>query len=260
MSLVINGHQLYVITRGPEDGPAVVLLHHGLGFARAWRRQAPALATAGYHVILYDRWGYGKSAPRPALSLPCFEDDQSDLLTLLDNMGIKRAALIGHSDGGTIALYFAAAHPERVACLATIAAHIYVEPKMGIGIVGVRQAFENDADFRQRFQRAHGKQYQQVFDNWFNGWSKPEHLSWDMRPVLRQIHCPVLVIQGLEDEHATPQHAKDIAAAIPGAELWLIPGAGHMLQRDAARELNQKLLEFLGSHVTDTSYVMRNKN
>jgi len=67
-----------------------------------------------------------------------------------------------------------------------------------------------------------------------------------MRPVLRQIRCPALVIQGLKDEHATPQHAEDIAAAITGAELWLAPEVGHMLQRDAARELNKKLLEFLG--------------
>jgi pimeloyl-ACP methyl ester carboxylesterase len=113
----------------------------------------------------------------------------------------------------------------------------------------VRQTFENDAEFRRRFQRAHGEKYQQVFDNWFNGWLKPEHLSWDMRPVLRQIHCPTLVIQGLEDEQATSQHAEDIAAAITGAELWLVPGASHMLQKDAARALNQKLLLFLGSNI-----------
>jgi pimeloyl-ACP methyl ester carboxylesterase len=247
----INGHEIHVMAWGPADGPAVVLLHHGLGLSRAWHRQVPALAAAGFRVIVYDRWGYGKSEPRPALSIPCFEADQNDLLALLDHMDIKRAALIGHSDGGTIALYFAAAHPERVACLATIAAHIYVEAKMETGILGVRQAFEKDADFRRRLQRAHGDQYQQVFDNWFNGWSKPEHLSWDMRPILRQISCPALVIQGREDEHATPKHAEDIAAAIPGAELWLVPAAGHMLQRDAARALNQKLLEFLGKQFID---------
>lgn len=248
MVRVINGHSIHVIERGPVEGPAVVLLHHGLGSTRAWRRQVPALATAGYRVVTYDRWGYGKSEPRLALSLPCFEDDQGDLLALLDDLNIQRAALVGHSDGGTIALYFAAAHPGRVTCLATIAAHIYVEPKMGISTSGMRQTFENDEEFKRRFQRAHGEKYQQVFDNWFNGWVKPEHLAWDMRPVLRQIRCPGLVIQGLEDEYATPKHAEDIAAEIPGAELWLVPGASHMLQREAARQLNQRLLEFLDSN------------
>ena len=58
--------------------------------------------------------------------------------------------------------------------------------------------------------------------------------SWDMRPILRQIGCPTLVVQGEADEHATPQHARDIADGIPGAELWLVPGAGHMLPQENA--------------------------
>lgn len=251
-AMKINRHDIHIIQRGPAEGLPVVLLHHGLGSTDAWRRQIPPLADSGYRVVAYDRWGYGSSEDRPALSLPCFEDDQEDLLALMDDLGVHRAALVGHSDGGTIALYFAAAHPERVACVVTIAAHIYVEPKMGSGILSVRRTFENDADFRRGMQRIHGDKYQQVFDNWFNGWMKPEHLSWEMRPVLRQIHCPVLVIQGLEDEHATPQHAEDIAAAISGAEIWLVPGVGHMLQRDTARALNLKLLNFLGRHLALT--------
>jgi pimeloyl-ACP methyl ester carboxylesterase len=241
----INGHNLYIQKRGLAGDPAVILLHHGLGSTRAWRRQVHPLAEAGSRVIAYDRWGYGKSDSRAAISVPCFEEDQCDLLSLLDQMKIQHTALVGHSDGGTIALYLAAAHPERITCLVTIAAHIYVEPKMQSGILSVRHAFENDAEFRSRFQRAHGGKYQQVFDNWFNGWSRSEHLTWDMRPELGRIRCPVLVIQGLEDEHATPQHAEDLAKAIPGADLWLVPGASHMLQREAAKALNQRLVEFL---------------
>ena len=67
-----------------------------------------------------------------------------------------------------------------------------------------------------------------------------------MRPVINQIACPCLVVQGLEDEHATPQHARDMAAAIPDAELWLVPGAGHMLPQDFSEEFNQRMLKFLG--------------
>jgi len=243
--MIINGHEIYHQTRGPKDGGAVILLHHGLGSTRAWRRQVGPLVGAGFYVIVYDRWGYGKSASRPALGMPFFPDDQADLLALLDRLGVERVDLVGHSDGGTIALYFAAAHPERVARLVTIAAHIYFEPKMKAGMGSIRQEYENDVEFRQRFQRAHGDKYQQVFDNWYVGWIKTEHLSWDMRPVLKQIDCPALVVQGTEDEHVLPQHAVDIATAIPGAELWMVPGASHMLQREAAKTLNLKLLDFL---------------
>ena len=243
--MMINGHEIYYQDHGPAGGQAVVFLHHGLGSTRAWRRQVHPIREAGLRMIAYDRWGYGKSAARPALDIPFFADDQADLLALLERLGVERTALVGHSDGGTIALYFTAAHPERVSRLVTIAAHIYVEPKMEPGMWDIRQTFETDSEFRHRFQRVHGEKYKQVFDNWFTGWAKPEHLAWDMRPILGQIGCPALVIQGMADEHATPQHAQDIAATIPGAELWLVPGASHMLQRQAAKALNLKLLDFL---------------
>jgi len=241
----IHGHRLYLEERGPAHGAPVLLLHHGLGSLRAWREQVPALAAAGLRVIAYDRWGYGKSDARPALSLPTFEDDQCDLKALLDELGIAQAAFIGHSDGGTLALHFAINHPQRVNRLVTLAAHVFVEPKMISGIWAVRQAFENDADFRRRFRRVHGDKFEQVFQNWFNGWARPANQDWDMRPLLQQVGCPSLVVQGLEDEHANPQHAMDIAAAIPGAVLWLAPDAGHMLQKDAADPFNQKVLVFL---------------
>ena len=120
----INGHWLHVREYGPVHGPTVVLLHHGLGTTRAWRRQAPALAAAGLHTLVYDRWGYGQSTPRLGLGMPDFKEDQADLLAILYTKGITQAALVGHSDGGTIALQFSADHPGRVWALVTIAAHI----------------------------------------------------------------------------------------------------------------------------------------
>ncbi len=251
MNLDINGHHLFVSDRGAAENPAVVLLHHGLGSTRAWRRQVLPLVEAGFRLIVYDRWGYGKSDRRAALCLPHFDDDRADLLTLLDQLGVEQAALVGHSDGGTIALYIAITNPHRVSCLVTIAAHTYVEPKMLPGLVGIRQTYEGDPEFRHRFARAHGDKHQQVFDNWYKGWSNPKHLGWDLRPDLKQIRCPTLVIQGLEDEHATPKHAEDIAAAIPEAELWLVPGVGHMLQRDAAKALNYRLVGFLQDRILE---------
>jgi len=244
----IHGHRLYVEIHGTADRPAVILLHHGLGSTRAWKRQIPALVRAGYRAIAYDRWGYGKSEGRTALSAPTFVEDQQDLLALMDLLELAQAALIGHSDGGTIALYFAAAHPDRVACLVTLAAHVYVEAKMETGIWGVRYTYEKDAEFRKRLRRVHGEKYERLFFNWFEAWARSEHRAWDMRPLLSSISCPALVIQGEDDEHATPQHAYDLAAALPKAETWIIPAVGHMAQRDAARAFNRKVLDFLKEH------------
>lgn len=243
----VNSHYLHIETHGPEGAPAVVFLHHGLGSTRAWRGQVPAFVEAGYRVIAYDRWGYGQSDPRPHLDVPGFEDDLSDLQAILAACNLRHVTLIGHSDGGTLALYFAEKYPEMVACLVTIAAHIYLEPKMEPGILGIKAAFERDERFRNGMQRAHGDKFESVFNNWFDGWHMPEALSWDMRPLLANISCPALVIQGEDDEHATPQHAVDIAESIPNAELWLEPGAGHMYPQDEPEIFNRRLLRFISA-------------
>ena len=196
-------------------------------------------------MVAFDRWGYGGSDPQASLSMPFFEADLNDLETLLDQLDVPQASLVGHSDGGTIALYFAASHPARVSRLVTIAAHIYIEPKMGRGIDDVREQYEADANFREALRRIHGEKASAVFYGWYNGWRSEANLQWDLRPLLQRISCPTLVVQGLEDEHATAQHATDIAGAIPGAELWLVPEAKHMLPQDLPGTFNRKLLEFL---------------
>lgn len=243
--MLINGRNLHVECHGLPDSPAIVLLHHGLGSVRAWAPQVPVLAAAGWRVVVYDRWGYGKSDPRPALSVPHFRDDLEDLEALLEAFDLERAAMLGHSDGGTIALHFAASRPERISCLVTVAAHIYVEPKMERGIESLRKVYESDPRFRRAFCRVHGDKSEAVFLNWYNGWCRSDNLNWDMRPALRRIACPILVVQGLEDEHATPQHAQDIAEAIQDAELWLLPGAGHMLPQEVVEDFNRRVVDYL---------------
>lgn len=245
MELEINGHTLAVQVHGPPSARPVVLLHHGLGAIPAWEAQIPALVIAGYRVVAYDRWGYGASQARQGVGMPDFQQDRADLLGLLARLQIERCALVGHSDGGTIALYFTADHPERVACLVTVAAHVYVEPKMAGSVLQVRAAFENEPRLREGLRRLHGEKTEQVFANWFDGWLTPGNLAWDMRPYLSGIGCPALVVQGEADEHATPQHARDIAAAIPQGVGWLVPQADHMLPQRVPEIFNQRLLEFL---------------
>jgi pimeloyl-ACP methyl ester carboxylesterase len=251
MMVVIGGRSIYVEIYGPQDGDAAVLLHHGLGSTRAWKEQIPFFAGAGLRVIAYDRWGYGASDPREGLGIPWFEQDVADLERLLDHLEIHQAHLVGHSDGGTIALYYAAHRPERVKRLVTIAAHIYVEEKMEPGIQAVTADYTSDKRLRRRLERVHGAKADQVFRNWYEGWRTEENRSWDMRPLLKAVQVQTLVIQGSLDEHATPQHATDLAAALPEAELWLVPGAGHMLPQENADVFNPRVLQFLTRHGED---------
>lgn len=248
MLIEVNGHRLNVEDQGDQQCPAVMLLHHGLGSASAWRNQLPALVGAGFRVVAYDRWGYGRSAERRGIDMPAFSQDLSDLERLLDVLQLDCIALVGHSDGGTIALYFAAGHPERVRCLVTVAAHVYIEDNMQASIVEVFQQFQRDQRMRAGLRRVHGEKFEQTFRNWFEGWRECGCADWDMRPQLAEIRCPTMVVQGTQDEHATPQHAIDTAAAVPGAELWLVERARHMLPQEHVEQFNPRLLEFLMQH------------
>jgi pimeloyl-ACP methyl ester carboxylesterase len=242
---LVNGHEIYTEVYGLKDSPPLILLHHGLGACQSWVKQIPALVTAGWQVIAYDRWGYGKSQSRSALSIPSFQQDIQDLRTLVLEMTDSPVVLVGHSDGGTIACGYAANYPVDVSALVCIAAHIYIEDKMGQGIEAVRYAFENHPSFVRKLRRIHGDKTEVVFWNWYNGWTQPDNLSCDMRSKLVQVACPTLIIQGFEDEHATSKHAVDLAASISQAETWLIPGGGHMIPQEFAEQFNCRLLSFL---------------
>ncbi len=245
----INGHRIYLETYGRRNAPPVIFLHHGLGAVRSWKEQTKMFASEGFYTVAYDRWGHGKSDARQIWGMPYFTDDVADLHSLLNLLEIERVALIGHSDGGKIAMYYAAAHPERIACLVLIAAHIYIESKMHPGILAVKSDFESNATFREKMRRVHGDKAEALFWGWFDGWTNPQIMEWDMRPLISGLSCPTLVIQGTEDEHATPQHARDIARTIPGAELWLVPEAGHMLPQDHPEEFNRYVISFLRKHL-----------
>jgi len=252
--LDVNGKRLAIQSAGPESGPVLVFLHHGLGAIRSWKGQIQEFCEAGYQVIAYDRWGHGNSAPRGNWSMPDFEPDLADLEGILDQLGHRQIALIGHSDGGNIAMYYAIKHPQQVSCLVLIAAHIYIEPKMGSGIQAVKQEFESAGRFQKQMNRVHGSKSEALFQGWFDGWSRSEIQEWDMRLVLTQISCPALVVQGLADEHASPQHARDLASGIPNAQLWLVPEAGHMLPQDNSRDFNRHLLQFLHQTLTEPAF------
>jgi pimeloyl-ACP methyl ester carboxylesterase len=251
MELISQGRNLYYELHGQNNRPVIVLLHHGLGSVYSWEEQIPALVEAGYCVLAYDRWGYGSSDPRPSLSVPDFYEDVQDLYIFFESLKISKASLVGHSDGGVVALNFTGLYPERVERLVVVAAHIYVEEKMVTGIMNVREAYRREERFQEGMERIHGDKAGQVFYNWFDGWVKESNREWDLRPALSTILHPVLVVQGLEDEHALPKHAQDLADALPNAELWLLEGANHMLPQDYAEEFNPKILEFLGKSPKD---------
>lgn len=240
----VNGHRLYYELHGSRSDPVVVLLHHGLGSILSWRRQIGPFADAGWQVLAFDRWGYGRSDPRPEFLPGYLRQDAAECMALIDHLEIERASIVGHSDGGTIALILAALYPERILRMALVAAHIYYEPKMGEGLLGIAEAAEAPP-LATALAREHGSQARPLVEAWIDHWLGSHPASLSLRSELEKVACPVLVIQGELDEHATPKHAVDIAEAVQQGQLWLIPGVHHMPPHEIPNQFNERVLAFL---------------
>ncbi|MGD8864579.1 MAG: alpha/beta hydrolase [Anaerolineales bacterium] len=240
----INDHALYWERHGDPETGTILLLHHGLGSARSWRRQIPALSGAGWEVIAYDRWGYGRSDPRPGFSDRFLLEDAQEAFYLLDRLEVEDPALLGHSDGGTIALLMASMQPNRISKLIVVAAHIYYEDKMRAGLQLIAKQAQQPP-LVTALKKEHGERAESLTKMWIDHWLQSDPTGIDMSDRLDQIHCPVLVIQGELDEHASPQHAEDIAHGVKQGELWLVPEIAHMPPHEIPEQFNQRVVNFL---------------
>jgi pimeloyl-ACP methyl ester carboxylesterase len=134
--------------------------------------------------------------------------------------------LIGHSDGGSIALLFAAWHPERVGAVVTEAAHTFVEPKTQAGIRDL-VALQDAGRTPPWLHKLHGERAERLLRAWSDHWLSEVHGRWDIRAHLPAVRCPVLAIQGEADEFGTPAQVDSITDRVPGAKSWVVPGCGH---------------------------------
>jgi pimeloyl-ACP methyl ester carboxylesterase len=203
----------------PGRAPATVWLHHGVGTAAAWGSFLPG-AAGGRRALAYDRRGLGASDRDREMGPGLFDDGAADLAGLLLDRVAAPAHLVGHSDGGTIALLCAARHPELVLSVATVATHVRADPVT----VGTLRAMGPpsgwDEAMRRNLRRAHGPDWEEVTGAWHRLWTGSEWAeSWSIEAELPRIRCPVLVCQDRRDDLAPPLHAEAIVAALPAAHL-----------------------------------------
>jgi pimeloyl-ACP methyl ester carboxylesterase len=226
---------------------SVVLLHDGLGAIDSWRSVPQRLAQGlGANVLAYDRWGYGRSQARAAFADRFMEGEVPILGELLAHLGLERPDLVGHSDGGSIALLFAAAHPQHVRALVTEAAHTFVEPETQAGIRAL-VALQAQGQTPARFYKLHGERTDDLLRAWSAHWLSAVHARWDIRGELHRVRCPLLAVQGAADEFGTQAQVDSILAAVPGAQSWIVPGCGHAPHAQAEAAFVARVLDFLGA-------------
>lgn len=229
-------------------GPDVVLLHHATGSVRTWRRQLPAL-VGHFRATAYDRPGFGQSQWLDACAWPLdyLDQDVADLVALLDAWGIGRAALVGHSDGATIALLAAARYPRRITGVLAEAPHVSVEtPRCPQAIERFVQELAAAPELHASLERNHGPRAAQVVRRWRDRWCDPAFWAWDVSAELAAVRCPVLVVHGADDPYFSVEHSAMIVQRTRG-RLVVLPGLGHVPHVEAPEAFEPLLLEFLHS-------------
>ncbi len=216
-------------------GPTLVFLHEGLGSIRQWRDFPARIAEAtGCRAVIYDRYGYGRSEilQEARRTVRFMHDDALSFLPdVRKNLGIDDAILIGHSDGASIALIHAGAGYQARG-VAVMAPHVFIEPVCLRSIAAATRTFET-TDLPARLGRYH-RDARKTFYGWADVWTEENFKSWDIRSdYLPNIRCPVLAIQGEQDEYGTMEQLDEIARNVAGpCELLKLANCGHTPFRD----------------------------
>lgn len=235
--LRLDGVRLEYVWIGPapEDAPTLVFLHEGLGSASMWRGIPGRLVEAtGCGALIYSRAGYGRSDPAVLPRPIHFMHHEAAMLSkVLAACNVRDAALVGHSDGASIALIQAGSNNAvDIRCLILEAPHVFVEPVTLTRIAQLEEIYRT-TDLPQRLRRHHGTNTEDAFWGWRQVWLDPLFRDWNIESYLPAIKIPMLVIQGAQDEYGTWAQVEAIERQAGGSvESLLVPECGHVPHRE----------------------------
>jgi len=245
-----GGAELEGFTVGPppDRAPTLVLLHEGLGCVALWRDFPRALAEAtGCGVFAYSRAGYGASdacdLPRPLDYMT--REGVSVLPEVLDAVGFRQGALIGHSDGASIAaIHCGAIRDPRVRGLVLMAPHFFTE-EMGLAAIAEARIAYDEGDLRDRLARYHSN-VDAAFRGWNDAWLDPGFKAWDIRNYLDPIGVPVLCLQGEADQYGTEAQVRVVAERVPErVDIRMIADCRHAPHLEAPDVTLNEITEFV---------------
>jgi pimeloyl-ACP methyl ester carboxylesterase len=243
---------------GRTDAPLIVFLHEGLGSLAMWKDFPQRLCeAAGCRGLVYSRPGYGRSTARAAeeaWGLDFMHRQAHEVLpALLKALGVDTTRqppwLFGHSDGGSITLLYAARFVGQIAGAIVLAPHILVEDLSVDSIEKARTAYL-DTDLRQRLAKYH-QDPDSAFWGWNDIWLHPPFKEWSIETEIETIRCPLLAVQGLDDEYGTLEQIHGIARRVPQTTLLELGNCGHSPHRDQAERLIATACAFITQQTGD---------
>jgi pimeloyl-ACP methyl ester carboxylesterase len=258
--------RLHVRDSGPRDAPAIVLIHGFGASLQTWDAWAQCLSRR-WRVVRVDLPGSGLSPPDPAGD---YKDARSIqmLVALMDQLGLRRASIVGHSIGGRIAWSFAARHPERMNRLVLVAPDGFASPGFDYGkaptvpvMLGLMRYVLPKPLLRMNLAPAYADPKvlsDALVDRYDDLLRAPgarqalldrirQTVLVDPRPLLASVRAPTLLLWGQRDAMIPISNSADYLKALPDARLVVIPGAGHLPQEEAASQSLAAVEAFLSS-------------
>ena len=247
--VVIDGKRLEALRYfSLKSSSTIVMLHEGLGSIAMWRDFPEQLAQrTGCNVLLYSRYGHGKSQRLAEKRTVDFMHHEAKVVLpqLLECLQIDRPIVLGHSDGGSIALIHAGTHPQAIRALILEAPHVFLEDVCTQSIQRISELYKS-TQLATSLRRYHDHA-DEMFWGWTEIWLHPDFRSWNIEAYLGAIACPVLVIQGEQDEYGTVAQVETITTRVRRAESVLIPDCGHAPHRDQTAITLEAMSHFIGS-------------
>jgi pimeloyl-ACP methyl ester carboxylesterase len=231
---------------GGDHRPTLVLLHEGLGSIAMWRDFPRRLAHATVsRVVVYSRYGYGNSDPlqEPRGVRYMHEEALVVLPELLEALSIVKPILVGHSDGASIALIHAGGG-GAVTGIVAMAPHVVVEDISIDSIARAREAYVKKPKMRQRLTRYHAD-VDRAFWGWNDIWLHADFRAWNIEECLGPIACPMLAIQGQDDEYGTMNQLSRIERGAPDVRLLKLEDCRHSPHRDQPEAVLEAISRFV---------------
>ncbi|MGL1835046.1 alpha/beta fold hydrolase [Rhodocyclaceae bacterium SMB388] len=233
------------------DAPAIVFLHEGLGSVSMWRDFPQRVADAtGCEAVVFSRAGYGRSDPAPLPREVSYMHDEGEqvLPALLARLGVDAPILFGHSDGASIALICAGNTDTALTGVIAMAPHVMVEDISVSSIAAAKTAYRT-TDLATRLGKYHDD-VDAAFRGWNDIWLHPDFRAWNIEASVPRIRCPILAIQGEDDEYGTMQQIDRIAAAAGDVELLKLADCRHSPHRDQSDAVIASVVDFV-NRITD---------
>jgi pimeloyl-ACP methyl ester carboxylesterase len=253
----INAVELELVRLIPDSydsqRPSLILLHEGLGSVAMWRDFPSALAEkTACEVIVYSRPGYGQSGPAqlPRTVRYMHEEGLQRLPQLIDQLGVSRPVLMGHSDGGSISLICGGGTDTELGGIIVMAPHIMVEAITVKSIQQAKVAWQN-TDLPARLGKYH-RNVEAAFKGWNDIWLKPEFLHWNIEEYLPSIEVPVLAIQGEDDEYGSMLQIEGIQKYLPRTQLLKLAHCRHSPHRDQADAVLNAVDQFINTQIIES--------